>query len=274
MPVCKNDPKKTYTGKEPSPLGLGYSPRKLPERTRQIGKDGNTWIVLFSSDYKRKYWSKMKVCKNDPKKMYTGKEPSPLGLGYVPGKFPDGTKKMGKDGNMWIVGRFLDGRRKIWITMEKYKQLQSKEKQKDMFAKLSLEQKYGIRVKPRINIARWSNGLSATAIKNLKKIAKIKVPGIRTLVIPFPKSDNGYYMTDYVYNKMGGKAYDIPINTIAFVIPLDETGSRINDQGTICDIYHNIEKSKMKATAVFIKKEFGRKVSWGGKTTQLMYILA
>ena len=41
-------------------------------------------------------------CKNNPKKTYTGLEPSPKGLGFCASGEKEGTKMKGKDGNMWI----------------------------------------------------------------------------------------------------------------------------------------------------------------------------
>jgi hypothetical protein len=44
MPVCKNNPKKTYTGQEPSPKGLGYCAGSEKEGKIMKGLDGNMWI--------------------------------------------------------------------------------------------------------------------------------------------------------------------------------------------------------------------------------------
>jgi hypothetical protein len=44
MPYCKNNPKKNYTGYEPSPKGLGYCASGELEGTKMKGKDGNMWI--------------------------------------------------------------------------------------------------------------------------------------------------------------------------------------------------------------------------------------
>ncbi len=44
MPTCKNNPKKTYTGNEPSPKGLGFCASGEKEGTKMKGKDGNIWI--------------------------------------------------------------------------------------------------------------------------------------------------------------------------------------------------------------------------------------
>ena len=45
MPKCKNDPKKSYKGTEPSPKGLGYCAHGEKEGKIRKGKDGNKWIV-------------------------------------------------------------------------------------------------------------------------------------------------------------------------------------------------------------------------------------
>ena len=45
MPKCKNDPKKSYKGTEPSPKGLGYCAHGEKEGKIRKGKDGNKWII-------------------------------------------------------------------------------------------------------------------------------------------------------------------------------------------------------------------------------------
>ena len=45
MPKCKNDPKKSYKGTEPSPKGLGYCAHDEKLGKIRKGKDGNTWKV-------------------------------------------------------------------------------------------------------------------------------------------------------------------------------------------------------------------------------------
>ena len=63
MPQCKNDPKKTYKGTEPSPKGLGYCAHSEKLDKIKKGKDGNKWIVSQTkSGVKR--WIKVKQNKN------------------------------------------------------------------------------------------------------------------------------------------------------------------------------------------------------------------
>jgi len=68
MHYCKNDPKKTYKGDEPSPKGLGYCAHSENIGTVKNGKDGNKWIIVVTSKgVKRwtKHESKKKLNKNE-----------------------------------------------------------------------------------------------------------------------------------------------------------------------------------------------------------------
>jgi hypothetical protein len=55
MPKCINDETKFYSGYEPSPRGLGYSADKFVPGHKQLGKDGNMWIVQKSKEFNRWY---------------------------------------------------------------------------------------------------------------------------------------------------------------------------------------------------------------------------
>ena len=45
MPFCKNDPKKTYKGNEPSPKGLGYCAHAEDIGKIRTGLNNKKWIV-------------------------------------------------------------------------------------------------------------------------------------------------------------------------------------------------------------------------------------
>lgn len=55
--VCKNNPSYSYSGKETSPLGIGYCADAESLGKEMIGKDGNTWVV--KSIKGGKTWSKV-----------------------------------------------------------------------------------------------------------------------------------------------------------------------------------------------------------------------
>jgi len=56
----------------------------------------------------------MPKCKNDPTKSYKGIEPSPKGLGWCGHGENIGTRKKGKDKNMWVVKKTKDGKKR-WV---------------------------------------------------------------------------------------------------------------------------------------------------------------
>jgi hypothetical protein len=58
MPFCRNDTSKKYTGREKSPLGLGYSASVEPVNKIQIGKNNDYYIVKqYNNNLKR--WKKI-----------------------------------------------------------------------------------------------------------------------------------------------------------------------------------------------------------------------
>jgi len=63
MPYCKNDPKKTYKGNEPSPKGLGYCAHSEKVGKIREGLDKNKWIVIKTSKGIHK-WIKYTIDKN------------------------------------------------------------------------------------------------------------------------------------------------------------------------------------------------------------------
>lgn len=45
MPQCKNDPKRFYTGSEPSPKGRGFCAHAEKLKTKKKGTDERMWVV-------------------------------------------------------------------------------------------------------------------------------------------------------------------------------------------------------------------------------------
>jgi hypothetical protein len=54
-----------------------------------------------------------KQCENDPRFMYTGKEVSPLGLGFAPHGYDVGTLMKGRDETSWMVAKKNDVN--VWV---------------------------------------------------------------------------------------------------------------------------------------------------------------
>ena len=81
MHYCKNDPKKTYKGDEPSPKGFGYCAHSENIGTIRSGKDGNKWIISSTSKgikrwtkYETKKKSEKSIKNNSSIKLYSEEE--------------------------------------------------------------------------------------------------------------------------------------------------------------------------------------------------------
>jgi hypothetical protein len=55
MPLCINDPKKSYKGNEPSPKGLGYCGHCEKVGIIKKGLDGNLWIIINTKKNSKKW---------------------------------------------------------------------------------------------------------------------------------------------------------------------------------------------------------------------------
>ena len=70
MPKCKNDPKRTYKGTEPSPKGLGHCAHTEKVGKKMKGKDGNQWIITQTKKGVKR-WSKINGTKKEIKSIKT-----------------------------------------------------------------------------------------------------------------------------------------------------------------------------------------------------------
>jgi uncharacterized protein YwqG len=74
MPLCTNDNTKKYTGKETSPLGLGYTASVEPINKLMIGKDDQVYIVTQLTNITKR-WKKVtdigQLFDNLPEQYYT-----------------------------------------------------------------------------------------------------------------------------------------------------------------------------------------------------------
>jgi hypothetical protein len=66
----------------------------------------------------------MLMCKNSPRRHYTGLEPSPAGRGYVANAELAGQRRIGKNKKVWVVKRYINNRGtqvKRWVPCKKKK---------------------------------------------------------------------------------------------------------------------------------------------------------
>jgi len=104
MLYCINNQKKTYSGKEPSPKGLGYCASGEKGGTEMKGKDGNIWVKKNDKWIKKN--SKDNYYKKLLDKLYTWWKPL-------------------SDGNIIII--YQDGKHKLVKSNMKTRKAQSKD---------------------------------------------------------------------------------------------------------------------------------------------------
>ncbi len=113
---CKNDPKKSYKGDEPSPKGLGYCAHAEEDGSIREGRDGKKWVV------KNGRWVRYNDLMDDllkSKKLLTFWRR--LASGQILVIFDDGESKMMK-GNNWKKIETTNVKAIIWsgISFDNY----------------------------------------------------------------------------------------------------------------------------------------------------------
>lgn len=81
MPICKNDPKKSYKGIEPSPKGLGYCAHAEKLGSTKKGLDGNNWKIESTAQGVKR-WVKQSS-KSSSSKKYFIYHPSVVNIPYL-----------------------------------------------------------------------------------------------------------------------------------------------------------------------------------------------
>ena len=81
MPICKNDPKKSYKGTEPSPKGLGFCAHAEKLGSTKKGLDGNQWKIESTAQGVKRWVKKSK--KPSSSKKYFIYHPSVRNIPYL-----------------------------------------------------------------------------------------------------------------------------------------------------------------------------------------------
>jgi hypothetical protein len=194
----------------------------------------------------------MPHCKNDPKRTYTGAEPSPKGRGYCAHAEKVGQKRKGSDGETWEVK--LYGKTKRWV--------------KDVRKVEKKVEKKGEKKSEKLLLKTWLKDLGVRGKGRLMKLMnetkkKLMKEDIVVEIIPNHKSPGGFYWADYPEEVMSEKYGNEILNMNYIIICL-----RINEDKRIDLVNGDLvlqhilsSKSKKKVDAV-MKKDFGKNYTW------------
>jgi len=174
--------------------------------------------------------------------------------------YKTGTKKIGNDGNKWIIVENKNGIKK-WQLYKKTSKQTNKEPEKEI--KLTMDLIYGFKSLSltdleKIIMKNHKTKYIYDIIKN-KIIPEINKLKIETFIVPLPLSNNNVYWDDYAYNyiKKIYKKDILDINYLYFTFYLDIGGKEINFSRNIDVIFNvlNID-NKIKIIDIFEKYLF------------------
>ena len=114
--VRKNNSRKTVTKTKRKNLSRKKATRKkIISKKRSINKRTRSKTL---KKLPKIYSKKKRPCNCDQSRMYTGKEPSPKGLGYCAHCTPPNVTMKGLDGNLWENQKYSRGKRWVKIRVD------------------------------------------------------------------------------------------------------------------------------------------------------------
>ena len=186
----------------------------------------------------------MPKCKNDESKSYKGDEPSPKGLGYCARGEKEGSRKKGKDGNMWEVKKVSSGSKR-WIKIIK----ESKQ-----------------------DVDKWIK-------KNiLKGDIKQKLKNVDVHLFVEKNYGRGYGIDEFfdkIKEKLEGKNSDdnsyLDYSWLLVIIDLRDGGTTKDIKEVVMQ-HNGIMRQKKKEVISIFKEIFKGKYLWNGSQSKVMTI--
>lgn len=243
----------------------------------------------------------MPKCHNDPNTRYSGREHSPLGLGWCSHAEHIGKRRRGADGTMYEISKRKTGTR-YWQTAvaAKAENLKLKKhvskiiKSKDKTNKTKRSRwEDSIKV-PKIVLKKnktsnktvldecsttsdkqWrSFSVRLTRLRTLRGdiTAKLLAADVHLILVRTPQDQNGNYNTDYPW-KVANNVLRRARNHHVIVAPLqvDCTGLKPMSSKLYCQ-FENIDGKYKQAVISILKEEFGERFQWNGQETSTMII--
>lgn len=192
--------------------------------------------------------------------MPSQKRPSPSKSATL---YKNGTKRLGNDGNKWIVTESKNGVKK-WKLYKKPLLSKSKEN----FDSFTIKQK---------NYKKWFENLSEKNKEILYKLINIKPKinqlGIAIELIGLVPELSGTYMIDSIYELVSliNPKVNWESSSLLPIIYLDENKHYNINLGYI-SINHTLNSEQTKNIVILMKKTFGARFSWRGSQRKVMMI--
>jgi hypothetical protein len=265
MPKCKNDPKASFLGSEPSPKGRGICAHAEKAGSTRMGKDGRKWTVATRKPNNQKYWKPTAKKKAAPKTV----------VGAIVEKKPTAKKKAAPK---TVVGVIVEKKPAAGPEI-------------DFLAGL-IESYWPGQSADLTHLDKWvDREPDADTRRNFKKLLgpvrkELEGLGVTVVIIPMrldPKikaywSDWATHTMEEGYKKANGGAdvWDRGVAYMGFEIRLGMAGGRPEADSIHSNevmITHNIPKT-MRAKVTEVMKHFGDNFLWDGSKRSKMAVLA
>jgi len=254
MPPCKNDPKRLYTGNEPSPKGLGFCAHAMKLNSKKRGRDGNVWIVKQTTNgFKR--WVKFSGSKTAKTSFISGKSPKKQRK-LVKQKSSLNIKPTAKKSAQKILRI-----QKFWKNLEKAYEINP------------ADTKY---LKWNSWLSDLSKSQSNIIIKIVNKVGPdLTKADINFVIVPFPPNIDGYYAIDFVwdYAQRELKEYDdVSGNLVIMVVRLDANNKLYHTPDMLISLQHNLDKKHSESVLNIFKKHLEKHVVWNGSPNKAIIV--
>ncbi|MFO0561788.1 MAG: hypothetical protein U0269_27500 [Polyangiales bacterium] len=136
---------------------------------------------------------------------------------------------------------------------------------------------------PKIEQDNWSKWLEEQTQGSKDIIAKLRTQvatrlgegGVRTMFVPLPASEEGYFYIDYVWDfareKLAG-VDDDDVSTVIFVAKLDHDLHLYFEEGGAIAAQHRIAKKHRKHVRAVLESELGDRLEWDGKNSSAIRV--
>jgi hypothetical protein len=105
--------------------------------------------------------------------------------------------------------------------------------------------------------------------------SKLEALGARTLFVPLPANDKGYFLIDYVWDYAREKFDDVGddnTSTIIFAVKLDFDLHFYFESGGAIAAQHAISKRHRKSVLAALQSELGDRLEWDGKSASVIRV--
>lgn len=130
------------------------------------------------------------------------------------------------------------------------------------------------------NWTRWLSQLDAGSKSVLDALrttvaGKLEAIGARTLFVPLPANESGYFLIDYVWDYAREKFDDVgdaDTSTVIFAVKLDHDLHFYFEEGGAIAAQHAISKKHHKAVRATLESALGDRLEWDGKSSSAIRV--